>query len=170
MIWRNIELFYISGVLDRYLTMYENSGIEGIEDRLPGLINFLKGYYKDFTPEVDKEIFKKAMMIYYYKVGKGHRSEYALDQFTFARKDIDILADDIYGKSILTRGETSYQNPGGKIPKPSLRPWLETPHSCYGQSIQEASDDKVSPDYNRINDQIRVLNSKYMKAQMESVP
>ena len=168
-IWRNIEMFYIAGVTDRFLTMYENSGIEGVQGRLPALINFLEGYYKDFSPEVDKEIFKRVMNIYFFKVNVDHLSTYALDQYTFAGKNMDVLAKQIYTNSILSKGDrvikTLKENP-----ESFFKALAGDPAFMIRKSIQETADTKVTSEYNRINEQISALNSKYMKAQMEVFP
>lgn len=168
-IWRNVEMFYIAGVLDRYLTMYENSGIEGVEGRLPGLINFLEGYYKDFSPEVDQAIFIRVMNIYYKGVTREHQSTYARDQYEFARNSTEYLAKSTYAKSILTKGDriirTLQENP-----ESFFKALAGDPAFTLRKSIQEAADEKVTAEYNRINDQINALNSLYMKGQMEVFP
>lgn len=168
-IWRNIELFYIAGVSDRFLNMYENSGIEGVKGRLPALIGFLEGYYKNFSPEVDKEIFDRVMNIYYTKVDKKHQSQYARDQFTFAGESISALSNDIYTKSILTKGDRVIKTLK-EAPEEFFKALAGDPGFMLRKSIQEAVNEHVTGEYNRINTQIGALNSKYMKAQMEVFP
>ncbi|MCB0653672.1 MAG: S46 family peptidase [Saprospiraceae bacterium] len=166
---RNIEMFYVAGVLARYAKMYENSGLEGIQDRLPGLINFLEGYYKDFSPDVDQEIFKRLMKIYFDKVDKTHQSTYARDQYSFAGGNMDVLAKTIYTQSILTKGDRVIATLKEK-PESFFKALAGDPGYMLRQSIQLAADEKISPAYNRINDKINLLSSKYMKAQMEVFP
>jgi hypothetical protein len=168
-IWRNIEMFYIAGVTDRYLNMYENNGIEAIKGRLPALINFLEGYYKDFSPEVDEEIFKRVMNIYYTKVDRAHQSVYAKDQLTFAGNDMDNLAREVYTKSILSKGDRVIKTLK-QDPESFFKALAGDPGFMIRKSIQKVADEKVNVKYNALNDQIYALNSQYMKAQMEVFP
>jgi hypothetical protein len=168
-IWRNIELFYISGQIERFVTMYENNGIEGITDRLPRLISFLEGYYKDFSPEVDKEIFKRVMKIYYDKLPLEHQSTHARDQFTFSDNNMEVLADNTYNKSVLSKGDSVIATLKND-PESFFKAMAGDPAFLFRKSIQVASDEKLSPSYNKINTRINVLNTKYMKAQMEVLP
>ena len=166
---RNIEMYYVAGALARYAKMYENSGLEGIQDRLPGLINFLEGYYKDFSPDVDQEIFKRLMKIYFEEVDKNHQSTYARDQYSFAGGNMDVLAKTIYTQSILTKGDRVIATLKEK-PESFFKALAGDPGYMLRQSIQLTADEKISPTYNRINDKINLLDSKYMKAQMEVFP
>ena len=168
-IWRNIELFYIAGQFDRYTEMYKNGGLNAIKGRLPGFINFMEGYYKDFIPTVDEEIFARLIKIYVEKVPKEHQAKYVADQIEFAGGDIKVLSERLYKQSFLTNGKTVI-----KLLKDDPEKLFKALDGDYAfqirKSIQEAYNKKVSPAYNKYNELIQPLKRKYMKAQMEVFP
>ena len=168
-IWRNIELFYIAGQFDRYNEMYKNGGLNAIKGRLPRFINFMEGYYKDFIPAVDEEIFARLIKIYVEKVPAKHQAKYVADQIEFAGGDINALTERLYKQSFLSNGETVI-----KLLKEDPEKLFKALGGDYAfqmrKAIQEAYNKKVNPAYNKYNELIQPLKRKYMKAQMEVFP
>ena len=82
---------------------------------------------------------------------------------------MDVLAKTIYTQSILTKGDRVIATLKEK-PESFFKALAGDPGYMLRQSIQLAADEKISPAYNRINDKINLLSSKYMKAQMEVFP
>lgn len=168
-IWRNIDIFYMLGVVDRFLTAYDNNGFEGVEKAMPRLVNFMEKFYKDFSPEVDKKIFVKVMEFYFNELPVEHQSVYVKDQYAFADEDLQVLADKLYGMTIF-----SHKDRVLKVLKERPEAFLLATKKDliyeFRKAIQTTVDKAINPDYNKINDRISQLNSKYMKAQMEVFP
>ncbi len=97
----NIELFQIVNTMQRFLTIYKNSGNALTPKQTEQINKFIEGFEKDYRKEVDQRIFARLMEVYFNKVKPEHLSQFAIDQITYAGKSYEGLAKTIYEKSLL---------------------------------------------------------------------
>jgi len=159
----NIELFQIVNTMQRFLTVYKNSGNSLTPKQKDQISAFVENFEKDYRKEVDQQIFARLMEVYFNKVNPEHLSQFAIDQYTFSGKSYDGLARTIYEKSMLA-------NPG-LLKAGFTGDFVAGIEGDFGfqfcRSIVEHYEKTVLARYNELQAKIDELQRKYMKAQME---
>ncbi|THH41911.1 S46 family peptidase [Neolewinella litorea] len=100
----NVDLFRIANVLAAEIRRADSNGPEAFRERVPALLEYLEGFYKGYSPEVDREVARALLNAYYTNVPADHRSVFVEDQLAFAAS-YDALINDLFDHSYLTRGE-----------------------------------------------------------------
>ncbi len=167
--YRNIELLRIAGIMGRYVRILDNNGETFLKERLPRLIKYLEGFYKDFIPEVDQKIFASLMEVYLTEVPQAHQAPYVEEIHAKANKDYHKMASMIYENSILTKGE-QVLNQLKENPADFFTNLKEDPAFQVDAKINEKKTAAIDASYQKINDKIQVLQRQYMKALMEVFP
>ncbi len=167
--YRNIELLRIAGILDRYVTILDNNGEDFLKERLPRLIDYLEGFYKDYIPDVDQKIFASLMEVYLEEVPQEHQADYAAEVYAKADKDYDKMAATLYDNSVLTKGnEVLLQLK--EAPVDFFKNLADDPVYAMNKKINEKKVEMVEKPYQKIDDQLQLLQRQYMKALMEVFP
>jgi len=166
---RNIELFRLASMLNRYQKIYKNSGEQALEQRAGTLMNYLNGFYADYRPEIDQKIFASLMEVYFKEVKKEHRSLYVADQLVDVGGNYQQLAMDVYKKSMLTKSDVIQKAAKNDLPK--LMKALEDDFAMqlYNE-ILKTNNEVVMPTYNELQGEINLLQRQYMDAQMKVFP
>lgn len=100
----NIDLFRIANILRRQVKIADANGIEAFRERLPGILNYLQGFYKGYNSKVDQQVAKALLPTYYKMVPEEHLSFYVKDQVEFAGS-MDRMITDLFERSYLTKGD-----------------------------------------------------------------
>jgi hypothetical protein len=162
---RNIELMRTMGYFERMINLYENNGPEAFEDYRSRLLPFLKNMFDDYLPEIDKEIFKELAHLYLDNM-EDEFIPSSLKAFT----DFGQLADLVYDKSMLT----SYEKIEALLNQDSIPMVVHVIKNdpAYKTAIQWTTiyDEKITPEFNRIQQEINLVQRIYMKALMEVFP
>ena len=166
---RNNELLNLASIFRSYRAMYQSGGLDAIKDRLPRLINYLEGYYKDFSPEVDQKIFARLVKIYDQALPANHQSTFVKSEIAFAKKDFNSLAQKVYAQSIISKGDAVL-----KLLKNDPEKFFKSIDGDYGfqflNSIMEVAEQEVFAPYNKLQEKLNRLQRIYMKALMEVFP
>jgi hypothetical protein len=168
-IYRNVELFQLTNSLLRYLRIYENNGMEAVEERLPRLKAYLEDFYKNYNADIDQEIANALLEVYYTEVNPEHQATYAKDQLSFAGDNLPVLCQTIYDKSFLTKGSVALKiledNPEGFFKQ------LQGDYAFqFVKGILDFSNEQVFNNYNSAEHRIEELQRQYMAALMTVFP
>ncbi len=166
---RNNELLNLASIFKSYQKMYESGGLKGIEARLPRLINYLEGYYKDFSPSVDQDIFARLLKIYDQALPAEHQASFVKSEIAFAQKDYNDIARKVYLQSIISKGSSVL-----KLLKDDPAKFFDSIKGDYGfqflKSMTDVAEKMVFTPYNEIQQKLNKLQRIYMKALMEVFP
>ena len=61
---RNIELLSVAGITNRLVSTYENNGAEEYQAYKQRVVGYLEGFYKNYRPEIDQEVFDALTQMY----------------------------------------------------------------------------------------------------------
>ncbi len=166
---RNLELFRLVNAAKGAAAVFKEKGQGEYDKRIARLKGALPGFFKDYQPKIDKEIFAAIVAKYdanvpeeyhpgYYKVEKGN-----------CGGDFNIMAQRIFDYSLFADED-------------KLTKFLATPPEMLDEvlsidlayqmadAFSAMYNEKVANQYDEINDKIKTLESTYMKAQMEVFP
>ncbi len=166
---RNVELFRLANTLHRFVTIYDNNGAAAVEERKEQLLNYLRDFYQDYQPAIDREIMGDLLEIYYREMDLDYLSPYVAEQVAAAGKDFDRLAEKVFDQSLLAR-------PDELLPllERDLTGGLERLRTDAAYELTrhlvETSEEKVLPAYNNIQAELEPLQRTYMASLMEVFP
>ena len=162
----NIELFKVASWCDRLTKAYIENGDQGFKDAVAKLTPAIDDFYKNYRPDIDREIYD-ALMNY---LLKELPNEYVPEQIqptqdngasNFGFKQVK----DIMALTSLSKKESfmSLISQGGE----NFTHRLENDQGYHMYSVlKRVMDNQLSPAYNRITDQLNTLQKLYMQALM----
>lgn len=162
---RNIELFQLSNTLSSYVNVLENNGVEALKGRSDNLLKYLEGFYKDYRPEIDRQVFAELMELYMSKVQADLMAGIAIEQATEYGKDYNAWAAELYAGSVLNRGDLALQMVRLK-PEDFISAVQKDPAYQLARAIVEVNAEKLAKPVGRIQQEITRLQRLYMEAQM----
>ena len=164
---RNIELLSVSSIIGRLVNRYENNGVDAYNSYLPRIQNYLDGFYKNYRPEIDQEVFAALTEMYANKVN----AMYIPDQLKNMKgpEGFTGLAKEIYGSSSFTQKDKMMailsMDPAAAIEKIKMDPAYKLSNE-WGSMI----DAKVNAPYNEYKTKLDEYQRKYMQAIIETFP
>ncbi len=164
---RNIELLSASSIIGRLVSTFENNGVDAYNRFLPRIQGYLQGFYKDYRPEIDKEVFAALTEMYANNVN----AMYVPDQLKNKKgaKGFQMLADEVYGSSSFTEMDKMMaildMDPAAAVEKIKMDPAYKL-SSEWGSMI----DEKVNVPYNEHKAKLDEYQRKYMQAIIETFP
>lgn len=166
---RNIELFRYVNSLHGVLKSYNASGATALEGRMDKIQSFVDGFFKDYQPDVDREVFASLMEVYFNELSPEYQSAFAIEQFVAAKKDYQTLAGLVYGKSRLIRPDVMRQ--AIEAGPDALASIVQEDYAYHFiRNISEVNEGDALKAYQRIQEDIDLLQRDYMQAQMEVFP
>lgn len=165
----NVELFRRVNILNRYVKIYENNGMTGLQPRLPDLLADMEEFYKDYNSELDARVAAELLDIYYKEVPSEYQADLAREQLKTAESNTAALVSNLFGKSMLTKSSTALpllkENP-----EAFFRQLTDDPAYRFVRAIVETNEAKVLETYNALNSEIEPLQRRYMEALMTVFP
>jgi hypothetical protein len=165
----NVELFRLVNTLDRLVTIYENNGAAAAEQRRGGYSNYLEGVYQKLSVPVDRAVARRLLPVYFSEVAPAFRAGLAQDQLSFVGDDPALLADTLFGKSVLTEGDQVLamlnQDIGGFVRRLQGDPLYQ-----FVRAVMKHNDAAVSAPYNRLDQRIAPLQRRYMAGLLAAFP
>ena len=163
---RNIELLSVSSIIGRLVDRYENNGPEAYNNFLPRIQNYLEGFYKNYRPEIDQEVFVALTEMY----SKNVNAMYVPDQLKNRKgpKGFQMLASEIYQSSFTDKAKMMdilSLGPKEAIAKIKMDPAFQL-SSSWGTLI----DKNVNVPYNEHKAKLDEYQRKYMQAIIETFP
>lgn len=165
----NVELMRFANSLRQFVTVYDNNGLEALQQRKAQMKAVFESFYKNYQPEVDQKVFASLIQLYFSKLPVDHLSPFAIEQMNYAGKNAEEFARIVFLKSELTKpgnwAELAEQDPA-KVVKMIKEDYAY----LLTRNILETAEAKVFRPYNEINDKISLAQRVYMKALMEVFP
>jgi len=161
-VYRNIELLNATVKLYQFEYAVKKDPARFEKER-EALLNQAKGFYRNYNPKVDQEVFEKLMGIYIQKIP----SKYLSDNL----KNINVheLTTKIYSTSKITN-LNDYKTLLEGDREEVLKKINADSGYQLGKVLTEDFYQKINSKYYDINLQISAVQKKYMKALMETFP
>ncbi len=166
---RNVELFRLANTLHRFVTIYDNSGAAAVEERKEQLLNYLRDFYQDYQPAIDREILGDLLEIYYREIDLDYLSSYVAEQVAAAGKDFDRLAGKVFDQSLLAQPDQLLSLLESDLAGSLERIRTDAAYEL-SRHMVETSEEKVLPACNNIEAELEPLQRTYMAALMKVFP
>ncbi|MDZ7614875.1 MAG: S46 family peptidase [Flavobacteriaceae bacterium] len=159
---RNIELLFLTTKMYQFEKNVTKNP-EKFEEERAKLRTYLDGFYKNFEPKVDKEVFYKLMSKYVAKSPKQYQIKEP------GLTNIQNLTDRVYANSGLTSQVVALQIVSGT--QEEVMNKLNSDEAyILGKKLAENYYQNIQPNYQSIMLNITEVQKKYMKALMETFP
>lgn len=160
---RNGELLRFAFQTYQLKNTYKQRGEQAFMDRKENLLKSLNSQYKNFSNQVDQEVFEALIALYAKEVP---------DQFlpkSFKNLDAQKLTNEVYSKSAFVSFEKLSKMLEGNAEEVIAR--LEKdPGFKVTAEMADVYFERVAPDYDALNLKIKGLERDYMKALLELSP
>lgn len=166
---RNIDILRIAGYGDRLVRAYENEGEEGYENFKGRLQGYFEGFYKNYRPEIDQDVFAELMEMMAEKVDAADRPEAFNNMIQTFGGDYEKMAESIFAKSFFDEGPR-VMSTLDKAPGDAMKAIQNDAAYQLAKAFLDTYRSQISGPYNELNEQITDLQQKYMKALMEVFP
>ncbi len=166
-IYRNSETFRVALLLNNLIDVYDdNKDKSEVENYKNRLVNYLKGLYKNYDADLDEEVSLALIDLYKSDVPKEFlpneeikiSAESFKNSFITGKKESDKIGS-------IEKVEKAFENTDFLIETLKSDPIIQE----IGK-IRDAYEEKVSPKYLEIQNQLSQLQRTYMKAQLEVFP
>ena len=161
-----IELVKLAGQYDDLLVQSAGSLTE------TALENFLKssaGFYKDFSPVVDRDIFVAMMKAYFENMSHPYHFDAMNTQLQKHKGSFERWAEEAYTQSFFRSYETLHDVLTNATKKNAKR-IAEDPFLAIYRSGRKMLNEKVRPQHKRLSQQSDSLSRVYMAAQLLADP
>jgi hypothetical protein len=166
---RNVEILRLANYFTRLVSAYENEGETGFNDYRDRLKNFLKGYYKDYRPEMDVDVFAAQMEMMKTKVDpQFHPTDFTKMLGSFGG-DYEKMAQTIFDNSFIDNGDqvlSILDMAAGDV----MKSVQHDPAYVLSKAFRDIYNEKIINRYNELDEQIDANQQVYMKALMEVFP
>lgn len=164
---RNIELLSVSSILGRLVKRYEDNGVDSYNSYLARVKGYLEGFYKDYSPEIDKEVFAALTEMYANNVNQM----YVPDELKNKKgsKGFVMLANNIYAKSAIADKDKMMALLALE-PTAAIEQLKMDPAYMLSSSWSKMIDEKVNKPYNENKAKLDEYQRKYMQAIIETFP
>ncbi len=161
-VYRNIELLNATVKLYQFEEKIIKNPIS-FETERTKLLNSYKGFYKNYSEKVDKDVFEKLITLYKEKIPSKYLSN--------SLKNINVqeLTKNIYTNSKLTSLDGVNNLLKGSQEEVIAKLNIDKGY-VLGKELSKDFYKKINPKYHDINIQIQAVQKIYMKALMENFP
>ncbi len=163
-VYRNVELLNLTFKLYQLEQTYTRKGEEAFSKQKDNLLKGLKGFYKNYNPKVDQEIFAKLMYMYDARYFPMTKISEEGRQMQWQDK-----AKEIYSESNLLTYEGLKEMLSGNA-KVVLDNLKSDKAYKIGASYSEKFYKELNPNYYSVKDKLDVVQKEYIKAMQEVFP
>ena len=162
---RNCEVMATAAGLSSWLDSYAKSGTPTFAGKIATTRNQLKGFYKDYRPEVDKDVFAGLIEIYAKNVPADWGAN-TVNNAVNAKGGFKPFADDVFQNSYLT-DEKRMMALLEKSPGDIVAALEKDPAVVFWRAVTKDYEANVAPKVREIQPVITSMQRQYMAAQME---
>lgn len=166
---RNIELMRIAGIAQRLVSTYEQGGTEAYEGFKNRVLNFLEGFYKDYNPEIDREVFAALTELYAEKVGNKYTPAVLQNMAPQVYTNYAALSEDFYNETSFT-DKSNMMAILDAAPEVAVAKLKQDPVYQLSAAWKNLYTNEVDMPYKAISHQIDSLQRVYMAALMSAFP
>ena len=161
-VYRNVEL--LNATFRMYqLELTSRKGEEAFNKQKESTLNRYKGFYKNYSAKVDKEVFE-ALVTNYFAVNPKKYTPKAI-----ANTNVSELTNEIYNNSSFTSFEAVSKLLEGNM-KEVLAKMNQDKAYQFGKELAASFYNVINADFNKTQSDIAVVQKKYMKALMQHFP
>ena len=167
---RNVELLRVGGLLRNLVNRYEQNGEAGYSVYLERVNGFLNNFYKNYSPEIDREVFIALSKKYAEELDPKYVPEILKKAKIIMQKiNYKHIASSLYGTTMFTNQDDANSilelSPSEAVNKLKTDPLYKIMDQWQQMYAKE-----ISAPYNANRKNIDSLQRVYMKAQMEVFP
>ncbi|HEX4877245.1 MAG TPA: S46 family peptidase, partial [Chitinophagaceae bacterium] len=162
-----IEAFAINSQFNSLRSAREKNGEKGFAEALPRVKERLADLYKEYSPVVDKELFKALMEKFVTDQPNEFISPYLLNKLKENNNDISKLADELYNNADLFQNGTKVLQQLATGPDVALVANDMNPMNRLLIELNNFYNSSVTKNITGIQNKINQLNRTYLQAQME---
>lgn len=160
-----VEIIAQAAALDKMLqTMRARLPEATLRDSLQKLAKALDGFYKNYDPATDKDVFVSLMPMYFSNVGKWIAPAYSQAYREYG-KDFTLWANDVFSISLLSDKAKLQEFTAQVTPKDSMRILADPAWRLYN-GIATYRRSTLAPILNRYQTALNYYNRLYLNAQM----
>lgn len=161
----SIELIQQGAAIERLVAVYR-AGLKGttLSDTIDKVVAGLDGFYKNYDAATDKDVFKSLMALYFTRCA-SYLPPYYKDRYIANNQDINVWADEVYSKSLMSDKSKLTALLVGAQPADTLLLQADPAWKLY-QAITAERKQHITPALKEYYTRMRYLNRLYMKAQM----
>jgi hypothetical protein len=166
---RNIELLNMQRAIRTLVSRYDENGEEGYNALIGRINGYLDGFYKDYQPKIDQEVFAQLTALYAADVKPEYVPKTLKTSLGRGPNAYSALADKIYLHSIFTSHEKVkdvLKLPAGQAVSKIKR----DPAYLLGVEWESLYNEKIATPYGKQKNNIDSLQRVYMKSIMEAFP
>lgn len=160
---RNVELLRTAYQAYQLVQVYDNRGAQSFEDRRDNMVERMAGHYKNYSKQVDEEVFEALIALYAEKVPAEFLPA------SFKNMNVEALTKNVYGKSAFVDYDSFKTLMEGDA-ETVITKLKKDPGFEIIKEIADAYFEKVAPKYEEIQLNISGLERDYMKALLELSP
>ena len=162
-VMRNVELLRTAYQAYQLKQVYENRGAQSFNDRRNNMVDRLEGEYKNYSKQVDKEVFEALIALY----AKGVPQQFL--PASFKTMNAQQLTENVYKNSAFV-DYVSLKNLLEGDAETVIAKLNNDPGFQIVKEIADAYFEKVAPKYEQLELNISGLERNYMKALLELSP
>lgn len=167
---RNIELMRVLNIARNLVGRYENGGDESYNSYLIRVGGFLQNFYKNYNPDIDKEVFAALTELYAESVdGKYVPKKLKLKSSDGEQLSFEEKANSIYSETIFA-DQGKMLAVLGLDPIEAVAKMKSDPAYIFASNWKQQYDNFVAAPYNKIQFKLDSLQRIYMAALMETFP
>ena len=160
---RNVELLRTAYQAYQLVQVYDSRGAQSFEDRKNNMVERMSGQYKNYSKQVDEEVFEALLALYAEKVPSQFLPE------SFKTLNVEALTKNVYEKSAFA-DYASLKNLLEGDAETVITKLKNDPGFQIVKEMADAYFEKVAPKYDELQLQITSLERDYMKALLELSP
>ncbi len=166
---RNVELIRLARSFNRLVNTYNNEGEEGFEKYRVRLIKYLEGYYPNYRPEIDEDVFAVQMDMMMNQVDPQFLPEDFTKMADSFSGDFAKMASTVFNNSFIDDEDQALailDMASGDV----IKAIQNDPAFILYKAFKTVYDDQIISKYNEYNEEINSLQQTYMKALLEVFP
>ncbi len=166
---RIVELMRVVGLAQRMTELYDTNGAEAFDNFKGRVMGFLEGFYKNYDPAIDQEVFAALSEMYARNVEAQYTPEMIQDLSPAVEKNYGIIAMKLYSETAFVDKDKVFEMLDGDAEEVVARLKAD-PAYAFGAEWKNTYDEKVLEPYNNYNFKIDSLQRIYMDALMTTFP
>ena len=167
---RNIELMRVVRMADNLVSRYENNGREAYDEYKSRMKSSLESFYKDYSPEIDREVFSALLEMYKDNINKEFLPESMRSGERVDADGRDKSSPEYLMIATMFSKKEKFIGLLEKEPEEVISAIKEDPLYRFAEEWKTIYDQKVALPYNNVQFRIDSLQRIYMKALIEVFP
>ena len=166
---RIVELMRVVNLTQRMTALYDEQGAQAFDGFKGRVIGFLEGFYKNYDPKIDQEVFAALSEMYAKNVEAKYTPEMIQDLSPSTEKNYNQIAQKLYSETAFIDKDKVFKMLDGDAADVVARLKAD-PAYAFGAEWKTTYDKRVLAPYESYNFKIDSLQRIYMAALIETFP